>query len=1063
MTDLKRLFRNIFTLVLSVFLALGMSGVYGVSAEEETEEPEISETSGEVTENTEQPEEAVQETESEEEITETVSEEEKSAEVLPETEEETVIAEDDTETQETVEETASFTEETSGSDSAWAALQEQFISSSVIRLSENVTASADDTALVVPEGITVYLDLYGKEINRNLNEPTADGYVIEVWGTLYIRDTSNEQNGKITGGNNSDGEEGGGIQVRPGGSVTLQDGSVCGNYSVNGGGVSVYGGKFTMEGGSVSNNTAASGGGIFVVGLEGGEVYINGGVISGNTAEKDGGAFHYRATGQIHISGNPRITGNHAGRYGGVVQTSTLADYPFYISGNPVFENNTAGTAGDDIYNDSAVVIDGDLGADVRIKMDFGRLPVNKDYPEMYGFVNEGSICSADNFIISNTDEFELQIEDEGGQRRILLWQKPVIVTYVPDNGIDEPVEVKVQRYSSYTLNQCKFSEPVGKAFAAWIVNGTEYAPGKPIEITTEPVTVTAEWVSVWGQLLKQIELAEDGSVIKLGRDYVDIDHEGPLVIGSDKNITIDLNGQTIDRNMKADAEDGSVMIVEGSLTIKDSGGTGTITGGYSSRSGGGIRIDGGTVVLEGGSITGCTAKKGYSGGVDGGGVYVGKYGSLIINGGSITGNTSSKYGGGIYCDKTSEITMTGGSITSNNASTNGGGIYFEYGGGKFSASGNPVIRDNQTSSDVNNLRLSAGQKIILTDKLSDDALIGVTSYYSTADNYPVVITEGLLGNGTKDNFFSDKSRYFVEINDNDEAVIRLPQTLPEFHGHQLVLSGSLGLKFGMEIPEDYVSGSSVTFKVNGDSQTVDISEAEEIDGRYYFTCRLNTLQMAEEIEAVFHYGNNQTVTQYYTLEKYFSYFDKHEADYDKKTLDLLHAVANYGYYAQPYLTSLHNLEGKYAKITKNYDVTFDYAAIKTETEKYSFAKALGNSDVKNASYKLSLDSDTALSVMVKVPAGTAVDMSASFNGQTYAGTSQSDTVWVIKIPGIKASQLGETITVTGNAGGEFTITVSALSYVRSILNGDKYSDEAKKTVAALYQYYKAVENYKPQ
>ena len=56
---------------MSVFLIVGMSGVYGVSAEEK---PEISETAEEVTENTEQPEETVQETESGEEITEIVSE-----------------------------------------------------------------------------------------------------------------------------------------------------------------------------------------------------------------------------------------------------------------------------------------------------------------------------------------------------------------------------------------------------------------------------------------------------------------------------------------------------------------------------------------------------------------------------------------------------------------------------------------------------------------------------------------------------------------------------------------------------------------------------------------------------------------------------------------------------------------------------------------------------------------------------------------------------------------------------------------------------------------------------
>ena len=286
----------------------------------------------------------------------------------------------------------------------------------------------------------------------------------------------------------------------------------------------------------------------------------------------------------------------------------------------------------------------------------------------------------------------------------------------------------------------------------------------------------------------------------------------------------------------------------------------------------------------------------------------------------------------------------------------------------------------------------------------------------------------------------------------------------PVFKGHQLVLSGTLGLKFGVKLPKDFdAAGSYVTFTVNGQEQTVETKYAEDgTNGRKVYTCTLNTLQMAENIEAVFHYGNNQTVSQTYTLEQYFQYFDEHEDKYDEKTLNILHAVANYGYYAQPYLIDLHKLKDKYAKITNNYPTEFDYEAIKTAVSKYKFTKSFGTSAVTAASYKLSLDADTALSVMVKVPEGTAVDMSASFGGKTYQAEKQSDTVWVVKITGIKATHLGDTITVTGNAGGNFTITVSALSYVRSILEGgDKYSEDARKTVAALYQYYEAAEKFK--
>ena len=52
-------------------------------------------------------------------------------------------------------------------------------------------------------------------------------------------------------------------------------------------------------------------------------------------------------------------------------------------------------------------------------------------------------------------------------------------------------------------------------------------------------------------------------------------------------------------------------------------------------------------------------------------------------------------------------------------------------------------------------------------------------------------------------------------------------------------------------------------------------------------------------------------------------------------------------------------------------------------------------------------------------------------------------------------------ITVTGNAGGTFTVKVSALSYARSVLNNANATREAKECLAALYSYYAAVLAYR--
>lgn len=305
--------------------------------------------------------------------------------------------------------------------------------------------------------------------------------------------------------------------------------------------------------------------------------------------------------------------------------------------------------------------------------------------------------------------------------------------------------------------------------------------------------------------------------------------------------------------------------------------------------------------------------------------------------------------------------------------------------------------------------------------------------------------------------------RVYDENGSEVKEVVLLKRTEPYFNGHQLVLTGSLGLRFRMDFPKGmtYEDGS-MSFFVNGVEQ---IQPTPLIDnGKFYYTCYLTSLQMAETIEAVYTYGDNQTVTQTYSLEKYFSYFDEHPEEFEPKTLNLIKAVANYGYYAQPYLSNLHNLGDKYAKITKNYPVTFDYQATLAETEKYAFSKSFGNSKVEAAAYKLSLDTDTILSIRIKVPAGTQLSAAAVFAGDSYGAHSEDGTTYIIEIPSIKATRLDEMITVFGYTNDDdqnekFSISVCPLSYVRSILKSNK-SDEAKNTVCALYEYYKAVKKY---
>ena len=141
-----------------------------------------------------------------------------------------------------------------GAIASWADLNAAMANGGVLQLSQSLTATNLDGALVVPAGKTVVLDLNGYNLNRNLASAQADGCVIINNGTLAIMGE-----GEIKGGNNSD--NGGGIVNN--GTFTLYGGKIMGNHAAQGAGVynSVANNGtvgFWMTGGLIDGNTASS-------------------------------------------------------------------------------------------------------------------------------------------------------------------------------------------------------------------------------------------------------------------------------------------------------------------------------------------------------------------------------------------------------------------------------------------------------------------------------------------------------------------------------------------------------------------------------------------------------------------------------------------------------------------------------------------------------------------------------------------------------------------------------------------------------------------------------------
>jgi predicted outer membrane repeat protein len=119
----------------------------------------------------------------------------------------------------------------------------------------------------------------------------------------------------------------------------MNEGTISGNTSNQGGGIYVESGTFIMRGGVINENTCSPGGDN---GGNGGGVYVegtftmSGGTISGNTASSnfnggDGGGVFVRGT--FTMSGGD-ISGNTANHNGGGVQANTFTMSGGTISGN---------------------------------------------------------------------------------------------------------------------------------------------------------------------------------------------------------------------------------------------------------------------------------------------------------------------------------------------------------------------------------------------------------------------------------------------------------------------------------------------------------------------------------------------------------------------------------------------------------------------------------------------------------------------------------------------------------------------------------------------------------
>ena len=385
-------------------------------------------------------------------------------------------------------------------------------------------------------------------------------------------------------------------------------------------------------------------------------------------------------------------------------------------------------------------------------------------------------------------------------------------------------------------------------------------------------------------------------------------------------------------------------------------------------------------------------------------------------------------------------------SVPDNSASMDGGKVTFSY-----TLSGQRFAERSQISYIVTSKTLGSDGNSIL-----DYGAIhgGNNKGYFTLSNS----VSGTWGEDYHIYVFAEKINGACETDYAGIPVeITAPVPRPKIVSHAIRLSGSIGVKFGVDFPDGTdVSKCYVEFvTTTGRKTTVRTSSAGETDSSRYYIFSINCLEMADEITATLYYDGEAIQTDKYSAMSYIEYLQNHTQDFDSRIIDLVNALHTYGYYMQQSNWSdsvNHTAIPKPSEILTSLDV--DRAVTKLNMDTFcDIRKNMGTSGISSdVMVSLTLTSVTTLKIYVK-PENSSVIMprnstSVNLNGEKY---------YVFSVSNIAPNHLDtqRRFEIKTNQGTA-TISLPALFYVKTMLNYGLTTQAQKLALTAYYRYYEA-------
>ncbi len=469
--------------------------------------------------------------------------------------------------------------------------------------------------------------------------------------------------------------------------ITLQKGKVTGDGNYGGGVFVKSGGSFTIKSGSITGCSSYRGGGIYTENI----VKIEGGTISGNSADKNGGGLFVLSSGKVSITGGT-ITGNSASDSANNIFIANCNSASSFPDGNDSFYDDTSTTNAN--------------GKADAISLFAGKRFARFNKPASSGeSSNLAQILSSDYFGNNAGTIYLGNTTDTAGKTWVIGGQiNPTGALTIACPSTASTVKATIKAGTSFSDQEIVYHNTNQDiSLNKIILDGNNSV--RCINNLSGNLTMQSSTLTKGGGLATGAGLfiSRGGATIDANSSITACDNSsisssqggGVYIDGASASLT--LEGTISGCKSKNGA---GIYMDGGTVTLKESAIIGqaveneddipyptTTNINRASENGGGVYINGGTFKMEGSSKVSYNYSEN-----NGGGIYI-RDGTLDISSSSasVCNNASQIGGGGIYADGAA-ITLSG-SVKNNKCNSSCGGI--ELNGGDLTTNSGSLISNN--------------------------------------------------------------------------------------------------------------------------------------------------------------------------------------------------------------------------------------------------------------------------------------------------------------------------------------------------------------------------------